>query len=302
MKKLLLALVALTFLFSACNKEGVYAPKKKISTVYYQKTGSIYKKLLNEFFWNGNKLERRLYYGNILSQYIDSLDLVPTYNGNRIVRVDDNFSGEYTEFSYDGKYISKITYHSGDQIAEATVEHKDGKLSKIFVPGQDTKLSQKIMSLFLSQKELQTINKFSQENPKALPLPAYEFKFVWEGDNLVETSTTAFSRSGDIGLIYKSNFKHDDMANPFASNWSDLGNFHNFGQTIIDCRFTSLSKNNVIQIDHEYYIPLPSFGDTIVSTSTEYISYEYDGKYPITATYSDEDGKQVGTHYFEYVK
>ena len=40
MKKLLLALVALTFLFSACNKEGVYTPKKKLSTVYYQKAGS----------------------------------------------------------------------------------------------------------------------------------------------------------------------------------------------------------------------------------------------------------------------
>lgn len=78
------------------------------------------------FHWDGNKLKCKMFRGTVLypTTGVD-YEITPTYKGNRIVRVDESSTGDYVEYLYDGKYLDKLVFHSGDDSVEATVEHKE---------------------------------------------------------------------------------------------------------------------------------------------------------------------------------
>lgn len=301
MKKLLLALVALTFLFSACNKEGVYTPKKKLSAVYYQKAGNEQKDLYEELQWDGNKLACRISKGSVVDIYFDDVELVPTYEGKRIVRVDEKISGEYVDYYYDGKLLTKLVYHSGDKTAEASIEHKDGKISRVFFPaakatGED--VTAKLMRAFVPQEQILAVQKVLKQNGKYLVGRAAEVVWTWNGDNVVKVSQSIFEDDGQVLLCYESELTHDNNLNPYAVCWADFGSESQIAQQSYGCTYFTLSKNNIVRIEHTNTIILPAM-DPIIDQYVEEIAYEYDGKYPVKATRSQE-GEVTGTFYYEY--
>lgn len=308
MKKILLALVALTFLFSACNKEGVYSPKKKIAAVYYQKDGNEQKELLESYHWDGNKLKSRMYRASLLSQYSDDFEVVPTYDGKRIVRVDETISGEYVEYIYEGKLLTKLSYHSGNEYADATVEHKDGKITRIFIPGKSSSkvCAEKLTNMLLPVNEVQCISKQMQQFSKTLAGRDQELLFTWDGDNIAAHKLVGYYDDGSIVLSYEATYEYDNMINPFSINWSDFGSQSNTCQHAIYAQMLTMSKNNVTKINGTFnaYIT-PEWA--ITQNEIYNISYEYDGKYPVKATRTGTIQAAKGettpeTYYYEYVK
>ena len=302
MKKLLLALVALAFLFSACNKEGVYTPKKKLSTVYYQKAGSEQKDLYEEYLWNGNKLTSRISKGSLINQYFNDVELVPTYEGKRVVRVDEKVSGEYVDYFYDGKLLTKLVCHSGNMTAEATVEHKDGKLTRVFFPKAKTTsedVTAKLMSVFVPQEQIQDMHKVLKQNSKSLSAVDAEVLWTWDGDNVVEVTSNLYNEDGTPVTNYVSRLTYDNNFNPYAISWADFGSESQIAQQSYGCTYFTLSKNNIVRIEHTNTITMSIMPEPIVSQFAEDITYEYDGKYPVKATRTEE-GEVTGTFYYEY--
>ncbi len=301
MKKVLLALVALTFLFSACEKEGIYAPKKKIKSVYYQNAGDEQKELLESYQWDGNKLKSRTFRYSILNQYEDDFEVIPTYKGKRVVRADEKISGDYVEYIYEGKLLTKLSYHSGDYYADATVEHKDGKISRIFFPAKSaSNYDNKFLRMFLSPDEITTINQVLQKSEKTIVSRDVELLYTWDGDNVSGIKMNGYDGS-TLLLCYESKFKYDNMVNPFAVNWSDLASQSQVGIGGIDALIFKMSKNNITQINGtQTAFITPEF--PISQSSVSNITYEYDGKYPMKATHTDEEGNISGTYHYEYLK
>ena len=306
MKKLLLALVALTFLFSACNKEGVYTPKKKLSTVYYQKAGSEQKDLYEEYLWNGNKLASRISKGSLINQYFNDVELVPTYDGKRVVRVDEKVSGDYVDYFYEGKLLTKLVYHSGNMTAEAMVEHKDGKISRVFFPkakatGED--VIAKLMRVFVPQEQIQDMHKVLKQNSKSLAAVDAEVLWTWDGDNVVEIVSNLYDEEDDEIPVtnYVAKLSHDNNLNPYAISWADFGSELQIAQQSYGCTYFTLSKNNIVRIEHTNTITMSFLPEPIVQQFVEEIAYEYDGKYPVKATRTEE-GNVEYTLYYEYMK
>lgn len=302
MKRLVFAFVALAFIFSACNKEGVYSPKKKLSTVYYQKAGSEQKVLYEEYLWNGNKLMSRISRGSLIDMYFKDVELVPTYDGKRIVRVDEKIAGEYVDYFYEGKLLTKLVYHSGNKTAEATVEHKDGKLSRVFFPaakatGED--VTAKLMSVFAPQKQIQNIRKALKQNAKALSVRDMEILWTWNGDNVIEVVFNLYEDDGELVLSYGSKLTHDNKLNPYAVCWADFGSEDQLTAQADPCAYFLASKNNIVRIEHTYTINMPAPHESYFFQSVEDITYEYDGKYPVKAT-RIEEGDVEYTLYYEY--
>lgn len=304
MKKLLLALVSVAFLFTACNKEGVYTPKKKISAVYYQKAGEDSKELLDIYHWNGKKLEAKMFRGSILSPYLHDFEVSPTYDGKRIVRVDETITGDYVDFVYDGKFLSKLVYHSGNTMKEATVEHKDGKISRIFFPAAqttDNPCAEKLLAMFFPQSNIINIGKILSRNSKSLSVVDVELLFTWDGDN-VSKIVNSILMDGVAIVSETSKLSYDDKINPYAASWVDFGSEIQLTQNINGCRTLAMSKNNVTKIDYTGIIDLDFYDEPQVDAYVENIEYEYDGKYPVKATYKYENGNTDCYHYFEYIK
>lgn len=300
MKKTILAALAMVFLLGACSKEGVYTPKKKIVAVYYQASENEPKSLLEDYAWDGNKLKCRLFRGSVLSPYIDDFETVPTYDGKRIVRADENISGDYVEYQYDGKFLTGLVYHSGEEIAEATVEHVDGKISRVaLLDGMGSKnCINRFMGFVLSQQESMAVGKYLPENSKYLAQRDCDMVFTWDGDN-VSGVTTSVYEDGEPMLAYKSTFGHDSKLNPFAVNWADFASQNTVFETVVDGIVLNMSENNITRIDHEYLIYL--YDDFISTQETEMISYEYDGKYPVRSVRTDADGEVMGIRHYEYL-
>lgn len=303
MKKSVLALVALTFLFSACNKDGVYAPKKKITAVYYQKAGSEQRELLESYHWDGNKLNCKLFRGGVHNPYsgID-YEITPTYDGKRIIRVDENYSGDYVDYQYNGKLLCKLIYHSGNDFVEAPVEHKDGKISKISIPAKTISKDclEKFLGIILPQNDIQYFNLLLQKAPKELSSIGAELLFSWDGDNVAECTFNLHFPEGITNKVV-SKYKYDDMKNPFHINWANFGTEIEIISNTNFCIGQTMSENNIVQIDNEITTLLSS-GSTLINYNViNNISYEYDGKYPVKAIRTYESSGTKGTFYYEYL-
>lgn len=293
MKKFVLALVALTFLFCSCNKEGVYNQKKKILSVDYQVVGDGPQELLEDYTWDGNKLKRKLFRGSVLSQFMDDVDLVPTYNGKRIVRVDEKISGEYVDYIYDGQLLSKLIYHSKDEVVNATVEHQNGKISRIFFKAKSKTNGEKLMKMLLPPSKIQMVSEQVEQATKNLNPIDYELLFTWKGDNVIKIEL--------LNDRYKmvSELEYDNKLNPYAIDWVDFGSELQMFQNILDGQMLAMSKNNITKCYSEVITGFSS-GEPRIGAYTELTTYEYDGKYPVKATRTDEEGSYEEIFYYKY--
>lgn len=301
MKKILLALLAVVFLFGSCEKEGNFTPKKRISTVYVQHEDGP-KAIGEEYTWNGHKLASKKFYAEAIDAYFDDVELVPTYDGKRIVRMDEKISGDYVEYLYSGKLLTHLVYHSGEQQATATLDHTNGKITRIFFPkvgntNASDKCIQKIMQMFLTPEDVQKIVRSRESNTKTLAVTDNEFLFYWDGDNVSQVTNKIYNQDGVPSSGFTVSYEYDDMTNPFSMNWEDFGAQLNITMDIACGHNMNLSKNNPTKITTTLSITL-SEDDVYTQTEVCNITYEYDGKYPVKQIRKLEGGTDI--YEYEY--
>ena len=269
MREILVALIGglLILSFSACQKEqwGVYNPKMKLNKVYSEEDGRY---LQEEWTWTRNTLSKIDYLrpsGNLQSshQYI--------YDGDRLSRIETD--GQYTEFLYDGKLLTKINTYKDDKLVETyDLTFDKNKLSHIsykkpakgmngcgllpmFMPGNDE--WKRVMQTDRDEK-IETYN-----------FRDAEIDYVWEGDN-VKYMKMQITRPDSIHRLTFT-YVYDDNLNPKNGLLSLFP-----VRTLLNDRpqYLFCSKNNVtsVMVTDIYDI----FSNTISFT----YSYECYNKYP----------------------
>ena len=280
--KFFIALVAICAVMVSCNKEGQYNPKKKISQISY--TESYKSEYWDEYDsewvvadhgsssyvgqrwnWNGKVLESIDFY-----ESDGTLDYTEyyTYDGKQISSVNYGGSGRY-DFVYEKNKLSAIDYYVGStHYYHYAITHDGNKISKMTLTVLNDDYKGEVPSLPSFLRNIPT-----KQLQKASKADNYEWRFEWDGDNLMHI---AFLEPGDSYDLY---YTYDNKLNPMCGLWDmESGGIAAF-----------MSKNNIVREEYRWD------GETEVSN----ISYTYQGNYPATATtsynYNSDDYRYTST-------
>lgn len=258
------------FVFTSCQKEGVYNPKEKISRIFYENSYSNGKQLFQTWTWNDNLLSK------ITNSSGDFEDFI--YNGKKLKTIRSNYGYRY-EFIYNGNQLRKIeVYNEENKLCEIyTYSHNGKKISKIdatYYEYDDKK--NETLNLIFGNIISQTITKCQNKNKTKSTTSSYSCVFEWDGNN-VKKATYEESYNGHL-YTNTTEYEYDKKLNPYWNStwdlyWGDMPQ----------------SKNNVIKSknsdsDGEYW--------------TYDYSYEYDGQYPIAQKYYEDNLYSIT--YYEY--
>ena len=284
---MLLGLLVLTSL-SSCTKEGVYNPKMKIQRAYYSSTST--EKYLGESWnWDGKLLKSIDHYQTNGTIYRTE-DF--TYDGNRLVRVDNHSNSEYVTYNYDGKVLKSADYYYKGSLEISTAYTYDkGKLTKMVVTDYDAKKSKMenhlLNAILPFQSEVvEVVSKFMAE-ASARRTEKYVYtgtlQFTWDGDNVSKITCT--SELGSETYFVTLAMQYDSKNNP-------LKGFHDLYSDTYYVEDKIWSKNNVTKLITE-----ASFD--IVDGAIDYIYQYNDNDYPIMVIARIEHEEDV-TAYYEY--
>ena len=275
-------------IFNACEKDGVYKPKKKIVIILNQ-YGIGEEKLLSErWIWNNNKLSK--------IEYENGYYEVFEYKKNQISKIIGR-NGDYQNFTYNGSKISEIEYffnntlwlmefeYSGDKISKIIIE-KDGdfEYNEDYDYVSKSLINEKsnVLRLILPEQILQNITKISLKNQKnkkkSIEKITKTCKFTWKENN-IEQIIIEQSDNGKILYTETIKYTYDDKINPMYGLLSE--------------EISSLSKNNVTKM---------------TSTNSNNYTYEYNYTYvykdnfptEMTSTSIFDSYKYIVTTYYEY--
>ncbi len=290
MKKLFYVLVSLMFLstFTSCfkDKEGVYKPKEKISRIYRDSGYGDGKELREVWTWEKKQLQRIDHYSDNHISWSEEF----TYNKKgQVERVDDYENSEYTEYTYDGRKLSKATYYDNGSIEEEyAFKHDGNKITEIECSYFGSKRNSRLMDkgynplrMLLHENNYQTLKKAIENHPASRGIMTV--KLEWEKENVSKIEVTGGSYRYTVEL------KYDDKLNPFKNFFSLYAE-----EAVADEGDYSLSKNNVVE---ERFI---EDGDTDIYK----YSYSYDGKFPTVQryTYSYEEYDWYEEEYYTVTK
>ena len=277
MKKLslLLAVALFAITFTSCQKTEPYNPKEKISKIYVDYG---YGKSLSEVWnWDGKQLKTIEYYIGMSNFYTEEF----TYNKNdQLQKVEGAGGDARTEYIYNkfGRLYQIKHFDYDKNTATYTFEYDDNKLSEIIIVS--TKFIEPDKSIAAPLKYVFPELAFVETSEMLSNVPAerggirLELDIDWRGNNISEIEV----ESGEYKEKYY--FKYDDKLSPLRNFWGlDFGGIN-------DNIF--VNKNNIV----EYTVVTSYAGFSY--TDTKYISYTYDGKYPV----SKSDGNS--TFYYEY--
>lgn len=273
----------------SCTKDGVYTPSKKIQRVYVSSTYTD-KYLQQSWDWDGKLLNAINYYSssgglNWTADY--------SYDGKRIIRIDDYLNSKYTTYEYDGKNLKSVSFYYKNSLeATSIISFSNNKLDKIVTTYYDSKSAprnlMKSSYLPLPADICNIIDNYTAKafaNSESKGVDVITWKLTWDGNNISKIEGMG---DGDrISVI----LQYDDKNNP-TKGFFDLYSFVD-DDLELDGGMMSYSKNNVTKVIVNY-----SDGDNEVVTFT----YQYDkDNYPIMRIeqYSDEDDYKYIT-YFEY--
>lgn len=249
------------FLFSACEKEGQYLPKKKITRIEYSTTtsskdGKDISTLseVQDWVWNG-KLLQTITYKDGSGNQTGKLGIV--YDSKKRISQLQYSTSSYTEiynFFYDGKELKKIVV--GDD--EYTFTRTDGNIVEINV---GTALSSEKNDAGTSFNPLQFVLPAEVANviKASAAKGASVYKLTWDGKNISHCQAVS---NGVVAAKYS--WKYDEYINPFRGL---------FGYSSLTDMSELYSANNVVESVTE--IPTLSY------QSSQQYSYEYDGKFPV---------------------
>lgn len=294
-KVLILSLCAvLCAALTSCEKEndGKYNPGKKIKKIYYDYGGQSF--LMQGWNWDGKLLTSVNYYtseGDIMSTENYSYD-----KNNRIVRIREG--NENLDFSYENGKIKSAKYYWVNILEESyTFIYENNKLSKIecvsYVPNGYDKNQKRLNPLVALMpqggdvliKAVKKLNTQQKGEDRAV------LELTWEGKNI--SHIHGYLVGDDSGETMDAYFTYDDKINPFKG-WSPMWfnevigmwddtyrNTFNYGNMLTS---SYIYKENGVEYDHFNMV----------------FSYEYDGKYPVKMTISEEGENDYEFFLIEY--
>lgn len=292
--------------FSACTKEGVYKPGKKITKIYesysshseynWDGTGTwesydyeTPKYLSEKWKWDG-KLLKSIDCYNSDGDYNHSI--IFKYDGKRIEKIEKSDGDSYYKFKYDGRKLEKMEYYYGDVLGmEMEVEHDGSKISELkFTYYGEWKGSSHMddmmemsMRMFMPNEETALRVADIAKKKSKERVEEYTISLEWDGKNISEVVIK--------GGSYKSTskFEYDDKKNPY--------------------------KGFVYALEDEYPVLYGSKNNVTKETWSDNESkekevhnyrYSYDGNWPEKKTYSHSESSEysryssTSTTYFEY--
>ena len=258
----------LAMLCTACHKEGVYNPSKKISKIYHTNSDGV-KSIDEVWTWNkNNTLEKIDYYsGNSIYRTNNY-----TYDNKRLVKINDYTHNEYVEFKYDGYKLKEANcYDDNILYCIYTFTYKDGKISKIESKWLDDDYykssgeKDNLMALdFIMPRELnEAVAKYNKRKAKEGKGGVEEvttISLTWEKGNVTKALITEYDGEYEE---YTWEAKYDNKKNPF------LG-FSDVDVSIVSNR----SKNNIVESIERW-----NNGSDYYKVTYD---YSYEGQYPVS--------------------
>ena len=258
------------FLFSACQKEGQYLPKKKIAKIEHVTTSSLWGITTTtmdyqEWEWTGKLLSK------ITLRDGDGKEagsIVPQYDKKKRVMSLHCLTGSDVDdydFTYDGKDLMKITHTSSDKdMAVYTFVKEDKNVVEITVTGyskSNDMAGVNPLQLVLPN-EIAEVIKPSDEKATVV------YKLAWDGKNVASMEEYI------SGVLYANyNWTYDNAINPLkgllCNGYGSLNGFEEL-----------YSANNVVESQTVTHL---TFSD--VEQHVKY-SYEYEDDYPVKKTWS----------------
>lgn len=281
MKKLslLLTLFVLALSFISCQKTEPYNPKEKISKIYVDR--GLGKSLSEVWNWDGKQLKTIEYYIGMGDTQFNFYTEEFTYNTNdQLQKVEGAGGDAHTEYIYNkfGRLYKIKHFDYDENTVTYTFEYDDNKLSEMIIVS--TKLIEPDKSIAAPLKYVFPELSFMETSEMLSNIPAtrdgirLELDIDWRGNNIYRIEV----ESG----IYKEEyyFKYDDKLSPY---YNFLGlDFGGVSDNIF------VNKNNIVEYTINSYLGGFSYSDT------KYISYTYDGKYPVSKSHGDD------IEYYEY--
>lgn len=294
-----------TMLTSACQKDGVYKPEKKLSKIHLETDYWQRDMIWN---WDGNLLNSIKV--NYSDDYSDVFEF--EYQGQRVKTIIcSDISGykpvKYYHFHYNGRHLSCIegvqdtnneefpqrpcakytfTHNDRDQITEIQVELYGENKSA------DDPLTE-ILSMVLPGLSLTDAERIYQTQTE-MPAPKEFYKRVitlaYEGDNVKEY------RIDDDNKEYVYLFQYTDYPNPmyrfFSGNYTDLFMPFTF----------SYSRNLPSSADIQYYHEWAGSTDVLNYHNEYHYQLDEDGYVTDSQYIGNEENGIVVTCRYEYVK
>ena len=282
----------LTVSFISCHKDknGVYAPKKKIQQIYHSRSDTE-KAPFQHWEWNGDKLNSITHYSDFDFKAVTWVENFTYDDKNRVTRVDNYTNSEYITYEYDGDHLKSATVFYRSAIVCSWAFSYDGD-----------KISKMMGTFYENKKDGATLHL----NPLSHLLPPNVCKGIAKSEQRL-ANQRGTKESFNIALlltwtdhnISKIVFTGDGEYMDFQLQYDDKNcPWYGFLGSLEDhlINFTSghtgFTKNNVTRI----IMTEDSYTDTIC------YAYQYNAdKYPVLQTMyesSDIDEKQV--LYFEY--
>lgn len=290
MKKIfsILAIACVAMLFSACQKEGVYNPSKKISKIYFTDANGN-KALSQVWSWNKNKTLEKI--DNYSSNGSLSGTLNFTYEKKRLTRMNNYAANAYIEYKYEKNNLKEANlYASGTLMDTYSFTYDNGKLTKITDTYVHSKAAGNEMEMsplqFILPEEMYNVTaearkQFQPDGSKATTVFTYEL--TWDGNNISKLVRTVSGSSANLTL----EVKYDKYNNPFKGAFL---NFY-FEENVIDGNFC---KNNATRLETK---SVTDGGN--VTTNVYTYEYTYDGKWPVSRRFMGENSTLTE---FEYTK
>lgn len=307
-------------LFAAsCTKEGVFNPKEKIvkisemalstetsdiASTTITTTDTTPKHVSQEWKWDGKLLTTITDYSfdrNILTgAYETSVNSVMTlsYDGKQLIKVADATGKDYTEYTYDGSKLVKMTsYEDGELFSTAEITHDGKKIAKVVITFNNAasknagNVTRFAMSSILPTKTV--LDKVCAVKAKESLPPTETLTFTYDGKN-VSKIDMVYVYEGEDARNVTLEYTYDKNKNPFCGLYAGIG----------EGGFSALNENNVLtEKETSTYV----YGNsTRTYTSTNNYKYEYEGKFPTSVSYTnrgeDNSWSKTYTTFYEYAE
>lgn len=303
------------------GNDGIYNPEKKIHKCYYWDSYDEHQELREIWNWNEKRLESidhgyESYYQDWSVSWTENF----TYEGNRLVRV-DNFDGlEYIEYSYSEGRLKKASYYYKYNLeAEYTFAYgNNNKLSQLsIVRYDDDKSASKghlnSLNSFLPKEISERFNERKQHraygNRGTNESETCSIQFTWNGDNISNMHVEVRYEGEEDGIIYSEaetenvSFQYDSKSNP------GKGFLNLYCMDGLDDAASFLNTNNMTEYTYTYEWHEYENGvleDEGNGSGEYHFSYQYDeNNYPVrmnrTRIYNDGTSS-TSTCFYEYLE
>lgn len=247
------------FVFTSCQKEGQYLPKKKITRI--ERTTGFFPEI-EEWEWNGKLLSK-------ITTSIDSGDVISIISfkydsKNRVESMlyDGITMATHYQFIYDGNQLVKIVrQEDGSESQDAYTFKREGKqvVEVTVAPVESKALAEVNVLRYILPYEV--AEQIKPSDTKSV----MTYKLTWDGKNIRHMDAYT---NDVLGMEYDWNY--DNKINPFC------GLFTNQSLRYYSNLYSTNNATGVIM----KVVNIPGFE----STSTSTYEYEYDGKYPVKCT------------------